>query len=339
MASSDQPSPQAVPIPRHLDDPGARRGGAARFFRKTGIFWVLLLLLIIMSFVSPVFMTHRNMLNVMKQTSITGILGVGMTFVLISGGIDLSVGSIMAIAGVISASTAIAANGIPFAVTFATAIAVGILCGLVNGLGVAYITFPPFIMTLGMMTAAKGAALVYTNGRPIFGLSEAFVDVANGSWLGITNLIWFFVLVIVVGWFVLRKTVFGRHVYAIGGNRDAARLSGINVKRHLLMIYVISGMLAGLAGLLMCSRITSGNATIADRGYEMNAIAAAVIGGVSMNGGSGSVLGTLVGALILTIIQNSFDIMNINPFYQFIFQGTIILLAVFLDIRNKCKAI
>jgi ribose/xylose/arabinose/galactoside ABC-type transport system permease subunit len=312
----------------------ARRGGITAFFRQTGIFWVLVVLIIIMSRVSPVFMTQMNLLNIMKQTSITGILGVGMTFVLISGGIDLSVGSIVAIAGVVAASTAITGNGVPFIFTIIIAIGVGILCGFINGIGIAYITFPPFIMTLGMMAAARGSALVYTNGRPIFGLSENFVEIANGSIFGITNLIWFFIVVMALGWFILKKTVFGRQVYAIGGNKDAARLSGINVRRHIVWIYVISGGLSGLCGLLMCSRITSGNANVAT-GYEMNAIAAAVIGGVSMNGGAGSVLGTLVGALILTIIQNSFDIMNINPFYQNIIQGVIILLAVYFDIRNK----
>ncbi len=320
--------------PRANSDSRRQGGGAVAFFRQTGIFWVLVLLIIVVSLVSPVFMTQRNMMNVMKQTSITGILGVGMTFVLISGGIDLSVGSVIAISGVVAASTAVANSGIPFALTILTAVGIGTLCGLINGIGVAYITYPPFIMTLGMMSAARGAALVYTNGKPIFGLSKSFVDVANGSLLGITNLIWFFIAVMIAGWFILKKTVFGRQVYAIGGNREAARLSGINVKRHITLIYVISGLLAGLCGLLMCSRITSGNATVAV-GYEMNAIASAVIGGVSMNGGAGSVLGTLVGALILTIIQNSFDIMNVTPFYQNIIQGVIILLAVYLDIRNK----
>ena len=307
------------------------------FFKQTGIFWVLLALIIAMACISPAFFTHRNLLNVMKQTSITAILGVGMTFVLISGGIDLSVGSVVALSGVIAASTAVTTQGMPLELTFLVALGVGMFCGLLNGIGVAYIKFPPFIMTLGMMTASRGLALVYTNGRPIFGLSEGFVEVANGTVFSIPNLVLFLVAVVVTGWFVLTKTVFGRRIYAIGGNREAARLSGINAQRQIMYIYLISGTLAGLCGLLMCSRITSGNATIAT-GYEMNAIASAVIGGVSMNGGAGSVLGTVVGALILTIIQNSFDIMGINPFYQNVMQGSIILLAVFLDIRNKRKS-
>jgi len=308
------------------------------FFKTTGIFWVLVFLVIIMSFASPAFFTQRNLLNIMKQTSITSILGVGMTFVLISGGIDLSVGSIIALAGVLASATAVEELNIPLAVTILVAVGVGMLCGLANGLGVAYVGFPPFIMTLGMMTSARGLALVFTNGKPIFGLSEGFVAVANGTLLKIPNLVYYMAAVMILGYFLLTKTVFGRRVYAIGGNREAARLSGVNDKKYTVIIYMISGILAGFCGLLMCSRITSGNATVAN-GYEMNAIASAVIGGVSMNGGVGSVLGTLVGALILTIIQNSFDILGINSFYQSVIQGIIILLAVFLDIRNKSKAV
>lgn len=308
-----------------------------RFWKKTAIFWVLVLLVVLMAFASEAFFTQRNILNVMKQTSITAILGVGMTFVLISGGIDLSVGSVIALAGVLASATAVTERGISLAVTILVAVGMGMLCGLINGVGIAYIGYPPFIMTLGMMTSARGLALVFTNGKPIFGLSPAFVDVANATIFKIPLLVYYLVAVIIVGYVMLTQTVFGRRVYAIGGNAEAARLSGVNVKLQKVLIYMISGTLAGFCGLLMCSRITSGNATVAS-GYEMNAIASAVIGGVSMNGGAGSVMGTLIGALILTIIQNSFDILGINPFYQSVIQGIIILMAVFMDIRNKQKA-
>lgn len=306
------------------------------FMKKTGIFWVLVVLIVIMSFANSAFLTPRNLLNVAKQTSITTIIGVGMTFVLIIGGIDLSVGSVMALAGTLAASTAVVDKGIPIIITLLVGLAIGSACGVVNGLGIAFIGFPPFIMTLGMMTIARGSAMVYTNGTPIFGLSDTFNGISSSTFLGIPSLVYYMVVIFALGYIILNKTVFGRRVYAIGGNTEAARLSGVSVSKLTILVYTISGFLSGLAGILICSRITSGNATVAS-GYEMNAISAAVIGGVSMSGGSGSVVGTVIGALILTIIQNSFDIMGINSFYQDVIKGVIILLAVFLDIRGKKK--
>lgn len=304
--------------------------------KKTGIFWVLVILIVIMSFVNKAFLTPINLLNVAKQTSITAIIGVGMTFVLITGGIDLSVGSVMALAGTLAASTAVADKGIPLIVTLIVGMGIGSFCGLLNGIGVAYVGFPPFIMTLGMMTIARGSAMVYTNGIPIFGLSSTFNGITSGKLFGIPYLVYYMIVVFILGFIILNKTVFGRRIYAIGGNQEAARLSGVSVSKITVLVYVISGFLAGLAGILICSRITSGNATVAE-GYEMNAISSAVIGGVSMSGGAGSVIGTIIGALILTIIQNSFDIMGVNSFYQDVIKGIIILLAVFLDIRGKKK--
>lgn len=306
------------------------------FVKKTAIFWIMIVLMIIISIISPAFMTRQNLLNVIKQTSITSIIGVGMTFVLITGGIDLSVGSVMALSGTLAASVAVADKDLPIVLPILTGLALGTLCGLANGIGVAYLKFPPFIMTLGMMTIARGIPLVYTNGTPIFGLSDSFNKLANSRVLEIPVLVFYMIVVVALGWFILSKTVLGRRLYGIGGNEEAARLCGVPVARIKMLAYVFAGFLSGLAGILICSRITSGNGTVAD-GYEMNAISAAVIGGVSMSGGSGSVLGMLVGAMILTIIQNSFDIMGINSFYQDIIKGIIILLAVFLDIRGKKK--
>lgn len=293
-------------------------------------------LVIIMSIISPTFFTSRNLINVAKQASITSVIGVGMTFVLITGGIDLSVGSVMALSGTLAASVAVADKNMPILAVILVGVALGTLCGLINGIGVSYIGFPPFIMTLGMMTIARGIPLVYTNGTPIFGLSDAFNALANSRILGIPTLVYYMVVISVIGYVILSKTVLGRQIYGIGGNEEAARLSGVPVARLKMLVYVFSGFLAGIAGILICSRITSGNGTVAE-GYEMNAISAAVIGGVSMTGGSGSVLGMVVGAMILTIIQNSFDIMGVNSFYQDIIKGIIILLAVFLDLRGKKK--
>lgn len=306
------------------------------FLKKTAILWVMIALIIVMSLISPTFLTSTNLINVVKQASITTIIGVGMTFVLVTGGIDLSVGSIMAFAGTLAASMAVADKNLPIIVSILTGMAIGTLCGLINGIGVAYIGFPPFIMTLGMMTIARGIPLVYTNGTPIFGLSDSFNALANSRILGIPTLVYYMVVICIVGYIILSKTVLGRRIYGIGGNEEAARLSGIPVARLKMLVYVFSGFLSGIAGILICSRITSGNRTVAE-GYEMNAISAAVIGGVSMTGGSGSVLGMVVGAMILTIIQNSFDIIGVNSFYQDIIKGIIILLAVFLDLRGKKK--
>lgn len=306
------------------------------FIKKTGILWVMVALVIIMSMISPTFFTSRNLINVVKQASITSIIGVGMTFVLITGGIDLSVGSVMALSGTLAASVAVADKNMPIAVVLLAGTALGTLCGLINGIGVSYIGFPPFIMTLGMMTIARGIPLVYTNGTPIFGLSDAFNALANTMLFGIPTLVYYMVVISIIGYIILSKTVLGRQIYGIGGNEEAARLSGVPVAKLKMLVYVFSGFLSGVAGILICSRITSGNGTVAE-GYEMNAISAAVIGGVSMTGGSGSVLGMVVGAMILTIIQNSFDIMGVNSFYQDIIKGIIILLAVFLDLRSKKK--
>lgn len=312
------------------------KNSAMEFVKKTAILWVMIILILILSVISPSFFRGQNLLNIIKQASITGVIGVGMTFVLITGGIDLSVGSVMALSGTMAASVAVAEKNMPIALVILVGVGLGALCGLINGIGVSYIGFPPFIMTLGMMTIARGIPLVFTNGTPIFGLSEEFNMIANSRVLGVPSLVIFLVITVLAGHIILSKTVLGRRIYAVGGNEDAARLSGVSTAKVKLFVYVFCGILSGIAGILICSRITSGNGTVAE-GYEMNAISAAVIGGVSMTGGSGNVLGMVVGAMILTIIQNSFDIMGVNSFYQNIIKGIIILLAVFLDLRGKKK--
>lgn len=302
--------------------------------KKTGIFWALLIMILILSSVSPVFFTVRNFINIFKQTSITSILAIGMTFVLLTGGIDLSVGSVTALSGVFAAYVSVADKGLPLGVSYAVAIGTGLICGIINGVGIAYIGFPAFIMTLGTMGIARGMAQVFTSGTPIFGVTNAFSNIAGGLTFGIPNLVYYMAFIALVGYVVLTQTLPGRRIYAIGGNAEAARLSGVNVKKYLVYVYAICGALAGLCGILMASRITSGNPIAADK-YEMDAISAAVIGGVSMTGGNGSLLGTVVGAFILIIIQNGFDILGISPFYKQIVQGVIILFAVFVDLRSK----
>lgn len=303
---------------------------------KTGIFWALLLLIILLSFIKPEFMSMNNILNIFKQACITSILGIGMTFVLLSGGIDLSVGSVVALSSVIAAYVGITYPESSVILCFVAAILVGLICGFINGVGVSMIGFPPFIMTLGMMGIARGAAQVFTGGVPLFGVSREFARVSAGMTFGIPNLVYYMAVIFIISYLVLKKTIYGRRIYAIGGNPDAARLSGVNVKVHIMSVYMICGALAGFCGMLMASRITSGNPTAAGA-YEMDAIAAAVIGGVSMTGGVGSVLGTIIGAFLLITIQNGFDILGISPFYKSIVQGGIIILAVFIDLRSKSK--
>ena len=311
------------------------------FLRQTGILWAFLVLCTIMALSQPAFLTIPNLTNILKQISINGILAVGMTIVLISGGIDLSVGSIVAVSCVTSAYFGLADNPYPLVVAFLAAIAAGAMLGAINGFGIAYLGFAPFIMTLAMLTMARGLILLVTDSRPLFNLSRPFINISNQFFLGLPNLVWYFLIVLVFGYVLLKRTVFGKWIYAVGGNEQAARLSGINVRGVKWSIYSICGGLAGLAGILLASRITSGNPRVGD-GYELDAIAAAVIGGVSMAGGSGSIIGTLFGVLILGVIQNGFDILGLSTYYQQIMKGVVILLAVFIDIRarrNKSKSL
>ena len=309
---------------------------SAEFWKKTGIFWALILLVIIMALSQPAFLTKPNLINILKQASITGVLAVGMTLVLISGGIDLGVGSVLAVSCMAAAYCTTADRSLPVLIAFAAGIGVGSLFGAFNGIGVAYIGFAPFIVTMATLSAARGIALVSTNNLPIFNLTRDFINVSNTLYFGLPSLIFYFAGVAILAYILTTRTVFGKWIYAVGGNETAARLSGINVKRVKLIIYTIMGALSGLTGVLMASRITSGNPTVGN-GYELDAIAACVIGGISMSGGSGSIIGTVLGVLILGVISNGFDILGISSNYQMIMKGLVILLAVFIDIRARAR--
>ena len=310
---------------------------ASVFFRKTAIFWIFVLLCIVMSIFSPSFCTPQNLMLIIKQSSIIGILAIGMTMVIITGEIDLSVGSVIALSSVCSAMFGgLADQNMPVIIPLLVGIAVGALCGLANGVMVAYVRFPSFIITLAMTMIARGIAKVLCNGRPVFGISDSFLNLANGFVLQVSNLIIIFLVVFVIGYIVLNKTVLGSRIYAVGGNEKATHLSGVNTKKIRTLVFVFSGTLAGLCGVLMTSRISSGSSIVAS-GYELDAIAASVIGGVSMSGGIGSIWGTIVGALIIAAMQNGLDIMGVSDFYKNIIQGLIIIAAVFFDIRTKEK--
>jgi ribose/xylose/arabinose/galactoside ABC-type transport system permease subunit len=291
----------------------------------------LVLLVGISTALSDRFLTVPNLLNVLRQVSIVGILAVGMTFVILTKGIDLSIGSILGVAVVLFAGaleTESMAVAIPLGLAAATAL------GLVNGLGVAFAGIPPFIMTLGMLSFARGLAFLYTGGTPIPIINEAFYDLGNGYLLGVPNPTWILAAVIVAGWVLLSFTPFGRSVYAIGSNEDAARLSGVPVRSYLVVVYVISGLVAGIAGLVFASQLSVGT-PIAGQGYELDAIAAVVVGGTSLFGGRGSVGGTLIGTLIIGILANILNLTGVDPFVQQLIKGALIVVAVFIMTRTE----
>ena len=304
-------------------------------FKNYGIFVVFIVLVIILMILSPnAFAKPRNLINVVKQASINGVLACGMMFVIIAGGIDLSAGSVVALSGVVAAYLA-QMQGLPIFASILGALGTGALIGLVNGFGAAYAELPPFIITLATMSIVRGAALILSGGSPVFGLQEQFEGIAGISIANVIPiLVLYFLLIAVFSGFILNKTVFGRHVYAIGGNSITAKVSGINVKSMLLRADIICGVFSGIAGLLIASRTMQGSPTVGV-GYEMDAIAAVVIGGVSMSGGSGKWYGTIIGALLLALISNGLDILGVSSNFQQIIKGIIIAVAVYLDLRGK----
>lgn len=316
---------------------------------RLGIVFVLLGLILLWSCLSDAFFTTNNLLLIIKQATLYGILAIGMTFVLITGGIDLSVGSIVDLSAVFAARYCSGDNiDLPIAVPILISAAIGILCGAVNGFGIAFCRIPPFIMTMCMMLAARGAAYVYTNAKAIFNLNQEFVNISNGFLgrtfdesgkvvnYGIPYMVFYFIAAMIIGVILLHFTTYGRKVYALGGNKEAARYSGINTKLIEFSVYVLSGLCAGICGFLMASRISSGNANSAD-GYEMTVISAAVIGGVSLSGGVGTMYGTMIGVLIVGVISNGMDILGINTYFQQILQAAIIFTAVYIDVHVNRK--
>jgi ribose transport system permease protein len=300
--------------------------------RQFGTLMVLLVLGGVITILTPHFLTVPNLLNVAQQTVINAVIAVGMTFVIISAGIDLSVGSILAFAGVILAQALRAGWPPPLAV--AACLGVGVACGLVNGLLITLGRLPPFIATLGMMSVARGAALLVTDGRPISGFSRGFRWIANGQVAGIPAAVILMALVYLAAHFVLSRTKFGRYVFAIGGNEEAALLSGVPVRPYKTAIYAVGGGLAALAAVVLTARLNSAQ-PIAGINYELDAIAATVIGGTSLMGGEGSVLGTLIGALIMGVLRNGLNLLGISSFIQQVVIGAVIIAAVLLDMLFK----
>lgn len=292
----------------------------------------LLVFSAIIAVINPRFLSIFNILNVLRQTSINSIIAAGMTFVILTGGIDLSVGSVLAFCGAISAF--LISKDLPLSVVLVSTLLTGAVIGLVTGTIISRGHVQAFIATLVTMTIMRGATLVFTDGKPINAstgiASEVFAWLGGGYILGIPVPVYLMILAYALGWYILHQTRFGRYIYALGGNEEAARLSGLATGKLKTVVYGISGFLAALAGVIMTSRLSSAQPT-AGSGYELDAIAAVVLGGTSLAGGSGRIMGTIIGALIIGILNNALNLMNVSSYYQMIAKGAVILIAVLLD--------
>ena len=294
-----------------------------RFLSTYAIFIALAIEILFLTFATDVFLTTDNLANVLRQNAFPAIIAAGMTFVILTGGIDLSVGSVVGLAGVLCADVMAHGGGIPLAV--GVGVFVGVAIGAFNGLIVTHIRVPPFIVTLAMMLVVRGAAFKYTEARPVTGLPPAFSSLSQGLTMALVM-----ALVFGASWLVLMRTPFGRHIYATGGNADAAWLSGIRVKRVLLKVYVMCGLAAGVAGVLVASRLHVGDPRAGEL-YELDAVAAVVVGGTSLFGGRGSIWGTLAGAFFIGILNNGLNLYHVSTYDQMIAKGVVLLAAASLD--------
>ena len=295
---------------------------------RFGLVLALIVLVLVLSTQSERFLTSNNILNILRQISINAIIAFGMTVVIIGRGIDLSVGSMLALVGVVGASIAVTAE-MPYAALF-TMLALGILLGMWNGTFVAYAGIAPFVVTLAGLTMFRGGALAYSDGRPISGMPEIIYQIGNGTILGLATPIWIMLAFLALTYFLLRHTSIGRSIYAIGGNEEAARLSGIAVRRVKLFAYAYSGFAVSLAAIILTSRVNSAQPS-AGVMFELDAIAAVVVGGTSLFGGRGGVIGTLIGALFIGVINNGMNLLDVPSFYQQIVKGGVILAALLID--------
>ncbi|MEH1951742.1 MAG: ribose ABC transporter permease [Nostoc sp.] len=324
------------PINKSANNPAARnRKSISTLLEVAGILPILVIICILFAFLSPNFLTGGNIVNILRQASINIVLATGMTFVILTGGIDLSVGSILAVSAVVallvSLLPALSWAAVP------AALLAGLLLGLLNGALITFLDVPPFIVTLGSLTALRGVAFLIAKGTTLINRDINFAWVGNTyvgpfPWLVIIAL-----LTVIASWFVLRQTVLGVQIYAVGGNERAARLTGIKVNRVLLFVYGISGLLAGLGGIMSASRLYSASGVLG-QGYELDAIAAVILGGTSFTGGIGTIGGTLLGALIIAILNNGLTLLNLSYFWQLVVKGLVIILAVMIDrLRRRSR--
>jgi len=308
------------------------------FMTRYGLMIIIIVFILIMCIVQPAFRTSANMLNILKQVSMNGMIALGMAFVIMIGGIDLSVGSIVAVATLVAGSvlTMNPDNQMFTVYAVLAALAAGILCGAFNGLCIAYLKIPPFIVTMGTMTMFRGLGYLYCNGQPYVLKSATYKVIGQGTVTGLSIPIPAIMLVvaIVIFYFILNWTKFGRNVLATGGNENAAITAGINVKKMKIIVYTMCGFMAALGGIILGSRINAGNPSLGS-GYELDAISAVVIGGASMSGGLCTTLGTVLGIMTLGLINNSLNMLGVSSYFQMVFQGIIIIVAVALDARSR----
>ena len=306
-----------------------RRIGAGR---EAGTALGLLVLCLGLWIATPYFATTANLANVAEQSAIIGVIAIGMTCVILTGGIDLSVGSLVALAGVVLGSAL--QRGMPVTVAVALGMLAGLGAGTINGVMITRGKLPPFIATLGMMSVARGAALMISDGRPISGFPDPLRVLATGRPLGVPAPVLLMLALYAVAYLMLTRTVFGRYLYAIGGNEEATALAGVDVRRYKTITYAISGLSAALCAMLLVARLDSAQ-PIAGMGYELDAIAAVVIGGTSLLGGSGSVIGTLIGALIMSVLRNGLNLLGVSSYLQQVAIGVVIIAAVLIDMALR----
>lgn len=313
---------------------GITRLKRLRSFRASGLIWVLVIMCAVAAFVSDAFLNPFNLINVLRQVALFGIVSVGMTFVILTAGIDLSVGSIVAVVAVTAAMLLDAAVPIPLVII--AGLAIGLVMGAVNGAGITLGGIPPFIMTLGTMVMGRGLAMTISDGHPIHfrAVADQFAWLGQGHLLGLPVPVWVFAIVAALAAGLLRFTAFGRNIYAVGSNPEAARLAGIDVKRTIFLVYLISGFLSGLTALIFISRLTVGE-PVAGTGLELEAIAITVIGGTSLFGGEGRISGTILGAAIVAVLANILNLFGVSPFTQQIVKGAIIVAAVLFEIIRR----
>jgi ribose transport system permease protein len=303
----------------------------------------LVIMCLLLAFLSDRFLTGENLWNVMRQISVNVVISVGMTLVILTGGIDLSVGSVLALCGAVTALllqsvTPVEPLGIAVGFTLFGAIMGGVVTGLFlgwfNGMAVTRFRVPPFVATLAMLTMARGLTMLLTGGFPVTGMGDSMAYIGTGWFIGIPMPVWISAVVVIAAMVVTRRTRFGRHVYAVGGNEKAAALSGLKIGRIKLAVYAIAGALAAVGGIIVTSRLDSAQPN-AGTGFELDSIAAVVIGGTSLNGGKGTILGTVQGALIIGILNNGLVLLNVSPFWQQVIKGLVILLAVVVEKVSK----
>lgn len=303
----------------------------AQIYRKYGTVLIFIGICILASLLSPTFLTEANLTNVLRQVVVVSLLACGVTFIIILGHIDVSLGSVLALAGVIAASVMAMTGSILLAVI--AGVLVGAIIGLINGLVITFFRIPSFIMTLATTTVARGVALLYTGGSPISGLGN-FKLIGQGSIGPFPISVLILIVFVALSWVLLNKTKFGRYVYAVGGNQRAALASGINPDRIVIKAFIFNGILCAVAGIVLMSRINSGQPA-AGVGYEFDAITAVVVGGTSLMGGTGTITGTIIGSMIIGVINNILNLMNVSSYWQQIIKGLIIAIAVILDVWTK----